>query len=238
MKTKKENETKIIKPDIVFHAEIKQAKPHLDDEEEDFIIEGFASTEDVDRGSDITHAEAFSKTLKDFMDNPILLFMHDLRRPIGKVIEATVKKGKGLFVRASISKTEEEIREKIKERVLRAFSFGFVIKSSNEEERNKQTIRHLTDVDMFEISVVSIPMNRRALFSLAKALETGTDLIYSNDYVESLEKSFEKTSEDIDIIKQQVDCISILKNEIKSFDKKLKTILNEELRKDKNKMET
>lgn len=211
----KEEETKILNPDIVFHTELKVVKSDGDEDKKDFMIEGFASTEDLDRGNDVTHAEAFQKTLKEFMQNPMLLFMHDLKRPIGRIVEASIEKGKGLFVKAFISETEPDIRKKIEEGILKAFSFGFFIKKSDEEENDKQTIRHLRDVEMFEISVVSIPMNRRALFSMAKAFETGTDLVYQDEYVDSLKENIERLGKDVDQLNNAVSEIDELKKEIK-----------------------
>ena len=157
---------------------------------DDFTIEGFASTGEIDRDFDVVDPMAFKNTLGGFMENPILCYMHNWLDPIGKILDARVvgageevrmasgyvKKSPtgGLFIRASISKTADKIRTLIKEGNLKAFSIGFMIKDADFDD--KLEVRRITDIELFEISVVSIPSNRRSLFSLAKALRSGTDL--------------------------------------------------------------
>lgn len=173
---------------------------------DDFFIEGYASTEDLDRGNDITQADAFSKSIKDFMSkNPILLYNHDMDEPIGKVIEATIEKGKGLFVKAFISATEMDIRKKIMEGILKAFSFGYKVKKYQIEKQDMSApypsgVRRLLELELIEVSVVSIPMNQNALFSMAKAIEMGTDLIYKNTAVEEMERKLVAMEKRIDAI--------------------------------------
>lgn len=166
-----------------FHAELmldKKAK-EKDPEEllksQKFHIQGWASTIDQDRGKDIVHAEAFKDTVEEYKENPILLYAHKPDRPIGTVEEIKIVPEKGLFVKANISRTEPEIRTKILEGVLRAFSFGFRPVEFEEERKDKEVIRHLKKVELFEVSVVPIPMNKRALFSVVKGMQLGSDLV-------------------------------------------------------------
>ena len=178
-------DSKDFTPDITFHAELKAESGDNDE----LIIQGMASTNDLDRVDDIVDPDSFKKTIKDFLKNPVLLLNHgqsaEGRVPVGKVLEAEVRP-KGLFVKAMISKTEEKLREKIKEGLFRAFSFGFRILNSDNIQRAGKTIRKITDLELFEVSIVSIPANRRALFSVVKGFESGTDLIYENDFVEGI----------------------------------------------------
>jgi len=181
------------RPKLVYsHVELKAVEQKGSGNE--LIIEGFASTGEIDRDLDIVDHAAFKTTLSSFMDNPVLCYMHNWMEPIGKVIDVKIVKPNeelmfgnksikqptgGLFIRASISKTEEKIGEKIKENILKAFSIGFMIKDAVFDE--KLEVRRITDLELFEVSVVSIPSNRQSLFSLAKALKHGTDIIGDND---------------------------------------------------------
>jgi HK97 family phage prohead protease/HK97 family phage major capsid protein len=136
---------------------------------EERIITGYASTDDLDRQQEIVKPEAFAATLKAFMENPVLLFGHEWwSKPIGKVLEAEVR-AKGLWIKAQISKATEEANEVwglIKEGILKAFSIGYrPIKWEDTDE----DIRTILELELFEISMVSIPANPQALADQAKA---------------------------------------------------------------------
>ncbi len=168
MKTKLEETLETInKIDHFFHAEIKA----VNDEER--TIEGWASTEDIDRINDVVLAKAFKGTLKEFMRNPVLTFMHDLRMPVGSIKEAKVVPGKGLWVKAFIDTTEERIWQKVKQGTIKAFSFGFKILNFHEEKIKGVLLRIIDELDLLEVALVSVPMNRNALFSIIKAFEPG-----------------------------------------------------------------
>ena len=170
-----------------FHAELNVMKGlESKGANEDFYVEGFASTGEIDRDDDIVEPKAFEKALSLFGENPILCYMHNWEDPIGTVTYTKIVKpgevinGKkcetgGLYVKAYISKTATKIRQLIEEGVLKAFSIGFQIKDAVWDDEKE--IRKITDIELYEISVVTIPSNRRSLFSVAKALAIGTDII-------------------------------------------------------------
>jgi HK97 family phage prohead protease len=135
-------------------------------------IEGYASTRDLDRMGEIVEPGAFAESLKDFMANPILTYMHDWSNPIGKVVDARIDEV-GLFIRAEISETAQKVWKLIEEGILRAFSIGYEVV----EERPLDGVNHILRLRLYEVAVVSIPANRRALFSVTKALEVGNDLV-------------------------------------------------------------
>ncbi len=135
-------------------------------------IEGYASTRDLDRTGEIVEPGAFADSLKDFMANPVLTYMHDWSNPIGKVSDARID-DVGLFIRAEISETAQKVWKLIEEGVLRAFSIGYEVI----EEKIIDGVNHILRLRLYEVAVVSIPANRRALFSVSKALETGNDLV-------------------------------------------------------------
>ncbi|GAB4332452.1 MAG: hypothetical protein Kow0099_04220 [Candidatus Abyssubacteria bacterium] len=135
-------------------------------------IEGYASTRDLDRMGEVVEPGAFAESLKDFMANPIVTYMHDWSNPIGKVVDARIDEV-GLFIQAEISETAHKVWKLIEEGILRAFSIGYEVV----EEKPLDGVNHILKLRLYEVAVVSIPANRRALFSVTKGLEAGNDLV-------------------------------------------------------------
>lgn len=135
-------------------------------------IEGYASTRDLDRTGEVVEPGAFADSLTEFMTNPVLTYMHDWSNPIGKVTDARIDEV-GLFIRAEISETADKVWKLIREGVLRAFSIGYEVV----EEKLIEGVNHILRLRLYEVAVVSIPANRRALFSVSKGLASGSDLV-------------------------------------------------------------
>jgi len=139
-------------------------------EDDKLIVEGYAATfYNRDRQGDIIDPHAFDESIQAYMQNPVLLAFHDKKRPIGLVKEAHIDE-KGLYIVAEIPDTPDPhlagIRKQIKDGVLRNFSIGgyfYRQKSANSYRLYK--------VDLTEISVVSVPANPLASFTVQKALE-------------------------------------------------------------------
>jgi len=133
-------------------------------------IEGLGSTTSMDRDEDVLEPGAFRESLAPYLaKNPIVLFNHDMWRPIGTVTEAEIRDG-GLWVKCRI--VDEEIQKLIAERVLRTFSVSFIIQDFRYENLNdpdKNETRVITRAELIEVSVVSIPSNRDAIFTVSKA---------------------------------------------------------------------
>jgi len=138
-------------------------------------IEGYANTVTKDRSGDIIQAEAWAKGVDNYRNNPIVLLQHNHAQSIGRAVELRVTK-KGLFVRAKISSAAEDlykVHTLIKDGALKSFSVGFVIKDA-EQDRKSGAVT-ITDVELHEISIVSVPCNQDSLFSVRKALESDED---------------------------------------------------------------
>ena len=133
-------------------------------------IRGYASTNDTDRAGDVIEKDAWLKGgLDNFKSNPILLFNHDYDTPIGKATALEVTEY-GLKIEGMISKSAGKIADMVKEGILGAFSVGFRIKDAdNIEETDGLRIK---DAELFEVSVVSVPANQSAIFSVAKSFDT------------------------------------------------------------------
>ena len=135
------------------------------------MIRGMASTADFDRAGDSISAEAWQKGgISNFEKNPIILFNHDYDKPIGRA--TGMKAGpNGLELECKISKSAHgNVAELIKDGVLGAFSVGFRVKDADYMEETDGLM--IKDAELFEVSVVSVPCNQSATFSLAKSFDS------------------------------------------------------------------
>ena len=135
------------------------------------MIRGMASTADFDRAGDSISHEAWTKGgLKNFEKNPIILFNHDYDKPIGRATGLKVTPN-GLELEAKISKSAPAaVCELVKDGVLGAFSVGFRVKDADYISETDGLM--IKDAELFEVSVVSVPCNQAATFSLAKSFNS------------------------------------------------------------------
>ena len=154
----------------------------LENDDGSVMIRGMASTADFDRAGDSISAEAWQKGgLKNFEKNPIILFNHDYDRPIGRA--TGMKAGpSGLELECKISKNAPgNVAELVKDGVLGAFSVGFRVKDADYIKETDGLM--IKDAELFEVSVVSVPCNQAATFSLAKSFD-------STEEYEAFKKTF------------------------------------------------
>tara|TARA_Y100001938_G_scaffold111625_1_gene152791 strand:- start:1861 stop:3756 length:1896 start_codon:yes stop_codon:yes gene_type:complete len=135
----------------------------------ELIIEGFANTVSKDRAGDVIPASAWEgDALRDYIKNPIILAYHDHSKPIGNMVDFSVEP-MGLRIKAKISKGAGEVYDLIKDGVLRTFSVGFRIKDANYDSETDTF--YITEVELTEISVVSVPCNQDSVFTISKSLK-------------------------------------------------------------------
>ena len=135
-------------------------------------IRGMASTSDFDRAGDSISPDAWTKSggLNNFKKNPIILFNHNYNQPIGRATGLEVT-DKGLELEARISKSAPNgVCDLVKDGVLGAFSVGFRVKDADYIEETDGLM--IKDAELFEVSVVSVPCNQAATFSLAKSFDS------------------------------------------------------------------
>ena len=148
-------------------------KTHAEDDGS-VMIRGMASTADFDRAGDSISAEAWQKGgLKNFEKNPIILFNHDYDKPIGRA--TGLKSGpNGLELECKISKAAPaNVAQLVKDGVLGAFSVGFRVKDADYIKETDGLM--IKDAELFEVSVVSVPCNQSATFSLAKSFDSDAE---------------------------------------------------------------
>ncbi|MCB1712522.1 MAG: HK97 family phage prohead protease, partial [Candidatus Riesia sp.] len=139
-------------------------------EEEVLYIEGFASTDTVDRDNDIIPMSSWADpdAIKNYLKNPIVLAHHKRDMPVGTCEYLEAKDG-GLFVKVKLVKSvNSEIYSAVKNGILKTFSVGFRLNDLEYDEELDSFI--LTKVELTEISIVSIPCNPDATFAVIKSL--------------------------------------------------------------------
>lgn len=147
-------------------------------------IAGYASTADTDRVGDVILPDAWTKNggLENFKKNPIILFNHNYNNPIGRAVEIEVD-SVGLKITCEISKGAGNTYELIKDAALTTFSVGFLIKDADYNQITDGYI--IKEAELLEVSVVSVPCNQAAIFSISKSLKS-EELVEFNREVNAL----------------------------------------------------
>jgi HK97 family phage prohead protease/HK97 family phage major capsid protein len=157
---------------IYFNSRFTTKAATQEDGDETIVVEGYASTNDVDRVGDVVPTSVWEKGLANYLKNPIILAYHNHQMPVGKMVEHRVDE-KGLWIKASISDAADNVYKLIKKGILSAFSIGFRVKDA--EYNSAAEVFLIKDLELHEISVVSIPANQNTLFSLSKAFDSAEE---------------------------------------------------------------
>lgn len=143
---------------------------------DDGMIEGYGSVFGVrDSYSDIVAAGAFKASLaahKAAGTMPALLWQHRSDEPIG-VWTSMVEDQKGLAVVGQLAMDTTRGREAhalLKMRAINGLSIGFYSKEWKYDTEND--VRTLTEVDLWETSLVTFPSNSAARVTAVKSIET------------------------------------------------------------------
>nr|DAD89921.1 MAG TPA: prohead serine protease [Siphoviridae sp. ctxfQ4] len=139
--------------------------------EEEGIFSGYGAVFDnVDSGGDIIEPEAFTKTLAEGWERVKILALHnDCWLPIGRPIELR-EDTNGLFLSAKISDTSmgRDIKVLLKDGVLNELSIGY---DPIVFDYDGDGIRHLREVKLWEVSVVTWAMNPEAVITGYKSMQ-------------------------------------------------------------------
>lgn len=157
----------------------------VQDPKEPIRIQGYANTISKDRYGDVIPSTAWNEAaLENYRKNPIILAFHDHSHPIG-VCDGVEVDEKGLKISAKISAAAKDVYQLIKDGVLKAFSVGFIVKDAAYDQVTDIFV--IKELELLEVSVVSVPANQDSVFDLAKAFSS------DEEYAE-FKKSFIKTS--------------------------------------------
>lgn len=139
--------------------------------EEEGIFSGYGAVFDnVDSGGDIIEPGAFTKTLAEGWERVKILALHnDCWLPIGRPIELR-EDANGLFLSAKISDTSmgRDIKVLLRDGVLNELSIGY---DPIVFDYDGDGIRHLREVKLWEVSVVTWAMNPEAVITGYKSMQ-------------------------------------------------------------------
>ena len=178
-------------------------------------IEGYASTDDVDRQGDIVPASVWKKGIQNYLKNPVILAYHDHSEPVGRMVEHRVD-GKGLWIKARISSACGEVFDLVKDGILTAFSIGFRIVDAEYDAAKELFV--VKELELHEISVVSVPANQNTLFSLSKAFDTAEEF-------KSFKMQFAPDSDSAKGLESSTEAIGEIKKEWEMDPKQLEQML-------------
>lgn len=139
-------------------------------------ITGVAAVYGVeDMGADIIARGAFTKTLQDRPEVP-LLWQHDPEKVIGMShLEDT---GKRLLIRAQLDMDDPDAQRafrKIKKGLITGLSIGFNTLRVIREELEDRIVRHIEELKLWEISIVTFPMMPQAQVTSVKHFRPSVD---------------------------------------------------------------
>lgn len=127
-----------------------------------------------DLGGDVIDPGAFKVTLAQRGKDVPILWQHNSREPIG--LGTLTDSDKGLVIEGKLSLEVMRAKEAyalLKDRVLRGLSIGY----ETIAEKLVGDTRYLKEVKLFEVSLVTFPMNEMALVSGVKSAEEFTALL-------------------------------------------------------------
>lgn len=173
-------------------------------------VAGFFSTYDKtpDSYGDIIEPGAFTETLekRKATGHPFPLCLnHDFSVVIG-ACDSIEEKEKGPFVEASLFDTDraQEVRTWLKSGVIYQFSFAYDVlqrRDPTEEEKRAGVMNVLQKIELFEVSIVTVPANQNAVVTEVKGVEPETKAGRRN------------SRKDADVINQIIDLAKSLLDE-------------------------
>jgi HK97 family phage prohead protease len=119
-----------------------------------------------DRGGDVVRAGAFTRSLRRGAGAVPLLWQHQAGRPIGRIDYLREdRRGLRVIARLSGSAAGREAAALLEECAVTGFSFGYRVreaKGPSTRSGRAGGVRELVDLDLVEISLVTLPMQPAA----------------------------------------------------------------------------
>jgi len=134
------------------------------------LIRGYASVGDVlDRQNEVITLGALVKAREDLLKNHTIFYEHKHSElPIGKTISVDIDE-RGLLITVEISKGShaDSVWTLIQEGILNSFSIGGrVLEAEEKRDKDGNLFNEITQIELFETSVVGLPANPAAKFEL------------------------------------------------------------------------
>jgi HK97 family phage prohead protease/HK97 family phage major capsid protein len=186
---------KVLRLDSLFQK--SSPLPTASETIDSIFIEGYANTTNVDRSGDVIPKTVWEAGLQNYLKNPIILAYHDHDEPVGRMVDYRIE-DKGLFIKARISAAAEDVFNLVKDGVLTAFSVGFIIKDATYDKTTDLFV--IKELELLEISVVSVPANQDSTFSLSKSFDSDDDYnLFKKQFSSDEPAKGQKTLEDLTV---------------------------------------
>jgi HK97 family phage prohead protease len=165
------------------------------------VIEGYASVFGgaPDSYGDIIAPGAFSETLANHKRNgtmPLMLWGHDSSQPPIGNWEDMAQDGKGLWAKGTLALDDPmgiRVHGALKRKAMKGLSIGYETLDS-ENDPKRPGVRILKSVELWEVSPVNFPAQRRAAVDTVKSYTSGGNLPSLPEFEEFLrEAGFSKT---------------------------------------------
>lgn len=124
----------------------------------------------IDLGGDAIQPGSFQRTLAEAKAPVPLLWNHDAGVVLGRFTELR-EDAKGLFARGQLTLETQEAREKfqlLRDRAVTGLSIGYHIPEGGSERKNG--VRLIKQIDLYEGSLVAIPLHPEARVAEVKSL--------------------------------------------------------------------
>jgi HK97 family phage prohead protease len=173
---------------LTKHAQLENAEPFFDAPIEikevsaDGTFTGYGAVfSNVDLGRDIIAPGAFAKTLAKKLASKIkLLWQHDPAHPIG-IWESLTEDKRGLLVKGRLLINQgvpkaDEAYALLKAGAIDGMSIGFEIPEGGSSFDDKKRVRTINEASLWEVSLVTFPMNPKASVTNVKSVVPFQDL--------------------------------------------------------------
>ena len=154
-------------------------------DEDKRIQEGYCTVEIPDRDEEIINVDSVLDCFVKFMQNPLLMYIHDLHKPIGRVLEykeTTKGNVKAIWIRTKHAKSDDprDYIEKSWNLAKQGLLAAYSIRGRPSHVKTVKVKGNQYDMvyikDLIEISLVPIPANQESLGHIvAKSLADPTE---------------------------------------------------------------
>jgi len=198
---------------------LENVKVYTDDDDERKFV-GYASTfGNEDRVGDVVEKGAFNKSLNRHTREktmPAMLLHHDLHRPIGRWTTMSEDE-KGLYVEGTLTKGVRDADEAyalLQDGAINSMSIGYYV--NDEEWDSKARVNRLKEIELHEVSLVTIPANSAALVTSVKDADGEVNVrdleralrdagLSRNEAKKLIAKGFKALTEDEEETKEETD---------------------------------
>jgi phage head maturation protease len=186
------------------------------DTEGKWIIEGIATTADLDVDGLYISEEALIGAEGDLRKYTTLLYNHDRDKEIGKILEVKYQpEQRALWIKALISKTVPDIWQKVNEEVLNKFSVSGTALEFTEKfvKGLDQAVKYVTQMRLFETSLVTVPADasaRTMAFYVEKSMKTNKESKMASKKTKETKIEKNQEAEKTEEIKKDAKAIDLM----------------------------